>query len=86
MIRIYERKKRGITEEDSIRQMIQDEINRIKWILEYTEDGVEYRFGEKIYKAKYPGEIMLAPGEKIHLAFDINKIHLFDKRTEKAII
>ena len=50
MIRIYEKKKRGIQEAQSINQMIQDEINRIKWILEYTEDEVEYKFGEKIYK------------------------------------
>lgn len=51
-----------------------------------SETIIDFKLGEKIYKAKYPGEIMLAPGEKIHLAFDINKIHLFDKRTEKAII
>ncbi len=51
-----------------------------------SETIIDFKMGETIYKIKYHGEMRLNTGDKIYIAFDLNKIHLFDKKTGKAII
>ncbi|MEM1515840.1 MAG: ABC transporter ATP-binding protein [Candidatus Bathyarchaeia archaeon] len=47
---------------------------------------VDVKVGDKILKVKSPVEIEVNIGDKVWLEFKPNKIHLFDKRTEKTII
>ena len=51
-----------------------------------SEIIIDFKMGDSIYKIKYPGEIKLNTGDKIYVIFDINKIHIFDKKTGRAII
>ena len=47
---------------------------------------VNVKIGEHIIKAIANPGLMLTPGQKIWLVIDYDKIHIFDKKTEKAII
>ncbi len=47
---------------------------------------VNIKVGERIIKAEVLGEFIAQPGEKIHVKFNINKIHVFDKSTDETII
>ncbi|RLE75592.1 MAG: sugar ABC transporter ATP-binding protein [Thermoprotei archaeon] len=51
-----------------------------------SEIIIDFKMGDSIYKIKYPGEIELNTGDKIYILFDISKVHIFDKKTGKAII
>jgi len=42
--------------------------------------------GRDILIVKVPGEIAVRIGEKVKLLLDLNRLHLFDKRSERAII
>ena len=42
--------------------------------------------GRDILIVKVPGEIAVRIGEKVKLLLDLNRLHLFDKRSKRAII
>lgn len=46
---------------------------------------LDLKAGEDLIKAKAPPDFRANSGEKVWLSFDMNKIHVFDKKTEKAI-
>lgn len=50
------------------------------------ETLINVKVSDVVIKIRYPGEISFKPGEKIWIKFDINKLHIFDVRTEEAII
>ncbi len=50
------------------------------------ETIIDFKLDDKIYKAKYPGELHLQPGDTVYIELDLDKMHIFDKKTEKAII
>ncbi len=39
MIKLYERKKRGLSEEEALREMLKDERARLEWMLDLLEEG-----------------------------------------------
>jgi len=47
---------------------------------------IDFKMGDSIHKIKYHGEMKLNAGDKIYITFDINRIHIFDKKTGKAIL
>jgi len=47
---------------------------------------INIKLNNDIIKAKVPGELLLETGSKIWIRFNLDKIHLFDKKTEKAVI
>lgn len=51
-----------------------------------SETIVDFMIGGQVYKIRYPEEIDLRPGDKAYIEFEINRIHLFDKRTGKALL
>jgi len=51
-----------------------------------TESIVNFKLGDGIYKAVVPGVIYYNFGQKIWITINKDAIHIFDKRTEKAII
>ena len=51
-----------------------------------SETIIDFKHGDVIMKAKYPGHFEAAPGDKIYIGFQHQYIHIFDKATGKAII
>ncbi|MFQ5761411.1 MAG: ABC transporter ATP-binding protein [Candidatus Bathyarchaeia archaeon] len=51
-----------------------------------SESIVDLQLGKSIVRALVSGFIPLEPGEKRFVEFDLNKVHILDKKTEKAII
>ncbi|ASJ10060.1 sugar ABC transporter ATP-binding protein [Thermococcus sp. P6] len=51
-----------------------------------TDTIVHAKVGEKIIKVKLPGHIPIPIGEKIKIEIDLDNIHVFDPKTEKAIL
>ncbi len=51
-----------------------------------TETIVNVRVGESIIKIKASSEVRLEPQTRVWLKLDLNKIHLFDRKTEEAIL
>ncbi len=51
-----------------------------------TETIVNVKINDSLVKIKVSGELTLEPGTRIWIRFDINKIHVFDRKTEEAII
>jgi len=39
MIRLYEKKKQGYSEEEGLRNMLKDEVGRLSWMLKLIKDG-----------------------------------------------
>lgn len=51
-----------------------------------SEVIVDLKVGDKIVKAKSAPDFAVSIGEKVWMGFNEKKIHVFDKKTEKAII
>ncbi len=51
-----------------------------------TETIVNVKIDDSLVKIKVSGELSLEPGTRIWIKFDIDKTHVFDKRTEEAIV
>ncbi len=51
-----------------------------------TESIVNFKLGENIYKAVVPGVVHLKFGQKIWITINKEAIHLFDKKSEQAIL
>ncbi|MEM0382278.1 MAG: ABC transporter ATP-binding protein [Nitrososphaerota archaeon] len=51
-----------------------------------TESIVNFKIGDAIYKAVVPGVIYYNFGQKIWITINKDSIHIFDKKSEKAII
>jgi len=51
-----------------------------------SETIIDFKIGETIYKIKYYGDLKFDTGDRIYVTFDIDKIHIFDKETGKAIV
>ncbi len=51
-----------------------------------TDSIVNFKLGDNIYKAVVPGVIYYNFGQKIWITINKDAIHIFDKKTEKAII
>ncbi|MEM2455327.1 MAG: TOBE domain-containing protein, partial [Candidatus Bathyarchaeia archaeon] len=47
---------------------------------------IDVTVGNEIIKVRAPAEVNVNIGDEIWLAFKMDKIHLFDKKTEGAII
>jgi len=56
------------------------------WTLLGSDTIVHVDVGRDILIVKVPGEIAVRIGEKVKLLLDLNRLHLFDKRSERAII
>ena len=39
MVRLYEEKKQGYSEEEGLRNMLKDEVGRLRWVLDLVEEG-----------------------------------------------
>ncbi len=50
------------------------------------ETIIDFKIGDTIYKLKHKGEINLKPGDKINIAYDPNRIYIFDKKTGKSLL
>ena len=50
------------------------------------ETIIDFRLGDRIHKIKYLGDIDLAPGDKIYIKLDVNHLHVFDKKTGRAVV
>ncbi|MDK2869645.1 MAG: multiple sugar transport system ATP-binding protein [Pyrococcus sp.] len=64
---------------------------KIKGVVDFvealgTDTIVHVRFEESIIKVKLPGHIPLEIGKEVSVLIDLDKIHIFDKNSEKAII
>ncbi|WP_297501174.1 TOBE domain-containing protein [Thermococcus sp.] len=51
-----------------------------------TDTIIHTKVGGNLIKVKLPGHIPLPVGEKIKIEVDLDNIHVFDRKTEKAII
>ncbi len=51
-----------------------------------TESIVNFKLGDNIYKAVVPGVIYYSFGQKVWITVNKEAIHIFDKKSEKAII
>ncbi len=51
-----------------------------------SDSNIYFTFRDKQYIAKEDGSIDLKFGQEIHIAFDNERIHLFDKETEQSIL
>jgi multiple sugar transport system ATP-binding protein len=51
-----------------------------------SETIIDFKHGDSILKAKYPGHFEATPGEKIYIGFQYQHIHIFDKSSGNAII
>ena len=51
-----------------------------------SETIVNVKIDDKMVKVKVPRELHMEPGSNVWLRFDINKIHIFDAKTEEALI
>jgi len=80
----------GVRPED-LKIVSEEEINTIPVEVYVCEPlGVEtivnVKIGDDIVKVKIPGEVSYTMGQRVLLKYDINKIHVFDKRTGRALI
>lgn len=50
------------------------------------ETIIDFRHGDSLVKIKYPGYLDARPGDKLFIKFRLDKAHVFDKKTGKAII
>ncbi|NJE26205.1 hypothetical protein E3E22_06145 [Thermococcus sp. MV5] len=46
---------------------------------------VHLRVGDLSFIGKFPPESLVKEGQEVDVVFDMKKIHIFDKRSEKAI-
>ncbi|ABL78563.1 ABC transporter ATP-binding protein [Thermofilum pendens] len=51
-----------------------------------SETIIDFKHGDAILKAKYPGHFEASPGEKIYIGFQLQYAHVFDKKTGKALV
>ena len=51
-----------------------------------SEVVADLKLGESLIKATAPPSFKMDLGKKLWIALDMDKIHIFDKKTEKAII
>jgi len=51
-----------------------------------AETIIDFKHGDALVKAKYPGHFEAAPGEKVWIRFKLEYMHIFDKKTGRAII
>jgi multiple sugar transport system ATP-binding protein len=51
-----------------------------------SEIVLDLKVGDNLIKAKTPPDFRANTGDSVWLSFDINRVHVFDKKTEKAII
>lgn len=51
-----------------------------------SETIIDFRHGDTILKAKYPGLFEAKHGEKVWIRFKLSEAHIFDKKTGQAII
>ena len=51
-----------------------------------SEIILDLKVGENLIKAKTPPDFRVNTGDRVWLSFDMNRIHVFDKKTEKAIV
>jgi multiple sugar transport system ATP-binding protein len=47
---------------------------------------IDFRVANQVVKAVVPRTVKAAEGEKLTIAFDTKRIHVFDKETEKALV
>jgi len=47
---------------------------------------IDLKVGSQLVKAVVPRNVKVAEGAKIDMTFDLNRIHVFDKETEKAVV
>jgi len=47
---------------------------------------IDFKLGNQVVKAVVPRTVKAADGEKLTVAFDAKRIHVFDKETEKALV
>jgi len=80
----------GIRPED-ISVYDQKKINLIEaqvYVLETLGDSIiiDLKVGDNIVKAKVGPDFMAEVGSKVYLAFNERRLHIFDKKTERAIV
>ncbi|AKG38622.1 MAG: ABC transporter ATP-binding protein [Infirmifilum sp.] len=51
-----------------------------------SETIIDFRHGDAIVKAKYPGLFEARHGDKVWVRFKMKEAHIFDKKTGKAIV
>lgn len=51
-----------------------------------SETVVDFMIGGSVYKIRYPEEIDLKPGDKAYIEFELNRIHIFDRKTGRALL
>jgi len=51
-----------------------------------SEIVLDLKVGENLIKVKTPPDFRVNTGDRVWLSFDTNRIHAFDKKTEKAIV
>jgi len=51
-----------------------------------TETVVDVKVGENLVKVREKSAFMARMGESVRMVFNENNMHLFDKKTEKAIL
>lgn len=51
-----------------------------------SETIVDLRIGNRLFKSKVLGGFHAKPGEKVYVKFNLSRIHIFEKSSEKAII
>lgn len=51
-----------------------------------SEFIINVKMGESLWKIKYSGDKLFKPGDTIYLKLNMNKIHLFNKKTEESIL
>ncbi len=51
-----------------------------------TDTIIHTKVGDNIIKIKIPGHVPLPIGENIKIEVDLDNVHIFDRKTEKAII
>jgi len=51
-----------------------------------SEIVLDLKVGENLIKVKTSPDFRANTGDKCWLSFDINRVHVFNKKTEKAII
>jgi len=73
-----------ITEEPETKNSIKTEVYVVEPL--GSEVIIDLKIDGNIIKAKSSEELKLAIGDKVWMRFDENKIHIFDKKTEKTII
>jgi len=81
----------GVRPEDTLVQNDRprgDAVEAEVYVLEPlgAEIIVDLKIGENMLKAKTPEGLLPSIGDKIWVSFRRNKLHIFDKKTEKAIV